>query len=64
MGKPVLSKVQSTHNVQPQETQMAKGQQRSNKETKKPKQPKKTSIPVSSTVVPSARSVTAPGKNK
>jgi hypothetical protein len=43
---------------------MAKGQQRSNKEMKKPKQPKKLSTPVSGSVVPSARSVPAPGKKR
>ena len=43
---------------------MAKGQQRGNKEAKKPKQPKKVSIPVSSSIVPQARSVPAPGKQK
>jgi hypothetical protein len=57
-------KVQSPDSVQPQEFDMAKGQQRSNKETKKPKQPKKTSVPASSSVVPPARSAPAPGKNK
>lgn len=43
---------------------MAKGQQRSNKETKKPKQPKKLSTPASASVVPPARSVPAPGKKR
>ena len=43
---------------------MPKGQQRSNKETKKPKQPKKVSVPVSGGTVPPARSVTPPGKQK
>ncbi|MES2562759.1 MAG: hypothetical protein V4637_08530 [Pseudomonadota bacterium] len=43
---------------------MPKGQQRSNKETKKPKQPKKLSTPVSGSVVPPARSIPAPGKSK
>ena len=41
---------------------MPKGQQRSNKESKKPKQPKNRPIPASSSVVPPARSVPAPGK--
>lgn len=43
---------------------MAKGQQRSNKEMKKPKQVKKAPVPASSSVVPQARSVPAPGKNR
>jgi hypothetical protein len=43
---------------------MPKGHQRSNKETKKPKQTKKAPVPVSSTVVPQARSVPAPGKQR
>jgi hypothetical protein len=43
---------------------MPKGQQRSNKETKKPKQPKKLSTPISGSVVPPARSTPAPGKTK
>jgi hypothetical protein len=43
---------------------MPKGQQRSNKETKKPKQPKKPSTPASGAIVPPARSIPAPGKNK
>ena len=48
------------------EIEMPKGQQRSNKETKKPKQPKKVSVPGSGSgsVVPQARSVTPPGKQK
>ncbi len=50
--------------VHAKEIQMPKGQQRSNKETKKPKQTKKASVPASSTVVPPARSVTAPGKQR
>lgn len=41
---------------------MPKGQQRSNRETKKPKKPKKVSIPASSSVVPPAKSVQVPGK--
>jgi hypothetical protein len=44
--------------------QMPKGQQRSNKEAKKPKQPKKLTTPVSGSVVPPARSIQAPGKHK
>lgn len=43
---------------------MAKGQQRGNKEAKKPKQPKKVSIPASSSVVPQAKSVPPPGKKR
>jgi len=43
---------------------MPKGQQRSNKETKKPKQPKKVTAPFSSSVVPQAKSVPPPGKQK
>ena len=43
---------------------MAKGQQRSNKETKKPKQPKKLSTPVAGSVVPTARSAPPPGKKR
>ena len=46
------------------EIEMPKGQQRSNKETKKPKQPKKVSVPGSGSVVPQARSVPPPGKQK
>lgn len=41
---------------------MPKGQQRSNRETKKPKKPKKVSIPASSSVVPQAKSVPVPRK--
>jgi hypothetical protein len=47
-----------------QETNMPKGQQRSNKETKKPKQNKKAPAPASSSVVPQAKSVVAPGKKR
>ena len=43
---------------------MAKGQQRGNKEAKKPKQPKKVATPVLSSVVPTAKSVVAPGKKR
>lgn len=43
---------------------MPKGQQRSNKETKKPKQPKKVQVPVSSSVVPQSKSVVPPGKQR
>ena len=43
---------------------MPKGHQRSNRETKKPKQPKKVSIPVGSSVVPQAKSVPPPGKKR
>jgi len=43
---------------------MPKGQQRSNKEQKKPKQPKKVNVPFSGSVVPPARSVPPPGKPK
>src|SRR5688572_8883074 len=45
------------------EAHMPKGQQRSNKEAKKPKQQKKVPVP-SSSVVPPARSVPAPGKKR
>jgi hypothetical protein len=41
---------------------MAKGQQRGNKEAKKPKQPVKTSIPASSSVIPPARRLPVPAK--
>lgn len=41
---------------------MAKGQQRSNKEAKKPKQPVKTSIPASSSAIPPARPLQVPVK--
>jgi hypothetical protein len=55
-------------NIQParvntKEIQMPKGQQRSNRETKKPKQPKKVTVPASSSTMPQ-RSVPVPGKNK
>jgi hypothetical protein len=43
---------------------MPKGQQRSNKEAKKPKQPKKVYVPPSSGVVPQAKSVPPPGKQR
>ena len=43
---------------------MAKGQQRSNKETKKPKQPKKLAVPPFSSVVPSSRNAPPPGKQR
>ncbi len=43
---------------------MPKGQQRGNKEAKKPKQPKKVTVPASSSVVPQARAVPAPGKKR
>ena len=43
---------------------MAKGQQRGNKEAKKPKQPKKVAIPAFTSVVPSAKSTPAPGKKR
>jgi hypothetical protein len=46
------------------EIEMPKGQQRSNKEQKKPKQPKKVTVPVGSSVVPPAKSVTPPGKQR
>jgi len=46
------------------EIEMPKGQQRSNKETKKPKQPKKLSVPASGGTVPPARSIMPPGKQK
>jgi hypothetical protein len=45
------------------EIQMPKGQQRGNRETKKPKQPKKVSVPASSGIVPPARP-TPPKSNK
>ena len=41
---------------------MAKGQQRGNKEAKKPKQPKKAPTPGSSSIVPPRNSQTVPGK--
>ena len=41
---------------------MAKGQQRGNKEAKKPKQPAKTSIPASSSAIPPARPIRVPVK--
>lgn len=43
---------------------MPKGHQRSNRETKKPKQPKKASVPASPTVVPQAKWVPPPGKKR
>jgi hypothetical protein len=43
---------------------MPKGHQRSNRETKKPKQPKQVSLPNSSSVVQQARSVQTPGQKK
>jgi hypothetical protein len=43
---------------------MPKGQQRSNRETKKQKQPKKVSVPGSSSVVPQARPPIPPGKKR
>ena len=44
---------------------MAKGQQRGNKEAKKPKQPKKVAVaPTFSSVVSSARTVPVPGKKR
>jgi len=46
------------------EIQMPKGQQRGNREAKKPKQPKKAPAPAWSSVVPPARAVPAPGKTK
>lgn len=44
------------------EIHMPKGQQRGNKEAKKPKQPAKTSIPASSSAIPPARPLPAPVK--
>jgi hypothetical protein len=41
---------------------MPKGQQRGNREAKKPKQPPKPSIPASSSVIPPPRPVPAPVK--
>ena len=46
------------------ENPMPKGQQRSNKEAKKPKQPKKVNVPFSGSVVPPSRSAPPPGKQK
>jgi hypothetical protein len=46
------------------EIQMPKGQQRGNREAKKPKQPKKAPTPPWSSVVPSPESVRLPGKMK
>jgi hypothetical protein len=46
------------------EIQMPKGQQRGNREAKKPKQPKKVPAPAWSSVVPLARAVPPPGKTK
>jgi hypothetical protein len=46
------------------EIQMPKGQQRGNREAKKPKQPKKIPAPAWSSVVPLARVVPPPGKTK
>jgi hypothetical protein len=44
---------------------MAKGQQRSNREHKKPKQPKKVAVPSSSFVAPPAKTAAgAPEKKK
>ena len=43
---------------------MPKGQQRSNKETKKPKQPKKVNVPFSGSIVPGSKSAPPPGKQK
>lgn len=48
------------HNTQ--ETHMAKGQKRGNKEIKKPKQPKKLPTPGSSSIVPPRNP--APGKTR
>ena len=42
---------------------MAKGQQRGNKEAKKPKQPKKV-MPAFSSVVPPAKPIQVPGKKR
>ena len=46
------------------ETHMPKGQQRSNKEQKKPKQPKKVNVPFSGSIVPGSKSAPPPGKQK
>lgn len=45
---------------------MAKGQQRTNRETKKPKQEKKAAIPVSSSLLPSTKkpATPVPGQKK
>jgi hypothetical protein len=44
---------------------MPKGQQRGNREAKKPKQPKKVPVPASSSVLPAARGVpVVAGKTK
>ena len=43
---------------------MPKGQQRSNKEKKKPKQPKKVSVPSSGFGVPQSKSAPPPGKQR
>jgi hypothetical protein len=43
---------------------MPKGQQRSNREVKKPKQTKKSSTPPSSSVIPQPKFTPAPGKKK
>ena len=55
---------QGANSIENKEIEMPKGQQRSNKETKKPKQPKKLSVPASGGTVPPARSITPPGKQK
>lgn len=44
------------------EIQMAKGQQRGNKEAKKPKQPKKAPAQPNSSIVPPRSSQTVPGR--
>ena len=43
---------------------MPKGQQRGNREAKKPKQPKKVTIPASPGLIPQAKWTPPPGKKR